>query len=234
MLRSRVRRGRLPCLAGVRTAWRTTGDGEFFCPACGGDRAFRHRTGHRRLVLLGLPLLPRGTAPPVVECAACRGHFGTAALEGLTTHRLSALLRDAVHSVALAVLAASGCGSRTTREAAVEAVRAAGYPECTEDQLLALLAAVRAGPLHTAAAALEEPDPQLAVHIGLCEVLEPLAPHLAAPGRERLLLHGAAIALADGPYQPAEREVLETVARTLAIRPADTERLLAAARAPSS
>ncbi|MGW5693534.1 TerB family tellurite resistance protein, partial [Streptomyces asiaticus] len=58
-----------------------------------------------------------------------------------------------------------------------------------------------------------------------------LAPHLAPTGREAILLQGARIAVADGPYRPAERAVLETVGRALMICPDDTARLLAATRA---
>lgn len=234
MVSSRDGRGRNLLFAGVRTKWHTLDDGEFFCPGCGGDRSYRRRAGRRRLVVLGLPVMPRGTAEPVVECAACRQHFGGDVLQHPTTHRLTGMLRDAVHSVALAVLAAGGIDSRTTREAAVGTVRAAGFADCTEDQLLTLLATLHAEPPHASATALEESEHHLAVHIELCEVLEPLAPHLEGPGRESLLLQGASIALADGPYRPAERDVLEAVGRALAIRPEETERLLAAARTPST
>ncbi|MCT2590360.1 TerB family tellurite resistance protein [Streptomyces sp. N2-109] len=218
---SRGGRGWSPRVAGIRTRWRTVDDGEFFCPGCGGDRNYRRRTGRRRFVLLGVPLLPRGTAGPVAECASCRAHFGIECLDGPTTQRLSTMLRDAVHSVALSVLAAGGTEASASRGAAVEMVRAAGFPDCTEEQLLTLLAALHAdqGTAGDDAAQAE-----------LRGALHPLAPHLAAAGREALLLQGASVALADGPYQPAEREVLETVGQALTIRPEDTERLLAAAR----
>jgi hypothetical protein len=206
-------------LAGVRTAWRTVGDGEFFCPDCGGDRGYRRRTGRRRLVVLGVPVLPRGDAPPVVECGACRAHFGTSALGRPTTRRLEVMLRGAVEAVILSVLTADGCASRAALSAAAAGMRDAGHPACTEEDLLVLLATGEAG---------GEP-----CRAGLREVLEPLSPHLALPGRENVLLRGAAVALADGPYRPGEREVLDTVGRALALRPADTERLLAAARTPS-
>ncbi|EST35979.1 hypothetical protein N566_16860 [Streptomycetaceae bacterium MP113-05] len=245
-MRSRDRRGRSATglrragLAGVRTTWRTLDDGEFFCSGCGGDRSYRLRFGRRRLVVLGVPLVPRGDVPPVVECAACRRHYDTGALDHPTTNRLAAMLRDAVYCIALAVLAAEGAGSRVTRDAAVESVRAAGYPECTEDRLLERLAALRADPLYEPVADdaryLDDPgadDHPMAAHIELCEALEPLTVHLAPAGREALLLQGAAVALADGPYEPAERDMLESVGCALALRPEDTERLLAAARTPS-
>ncbi|WP_129296478.1 TerB family tellurite resistance protein [Streptomyces lydicus] len=228
---------------GVRTSWRTVADGEFFCPDCGGDRNYLRRTGHRRLTVLGVPLVPRGATGPVLECSACHGRFGPDALDHPTTVRFSAMLRDAVHTVTLALLAAGGTSSRAVRDTAVDTVRAAGFADCSEDELLTLLAALAAdtGRLtgtydavtggHCAPQGLDPCGTALAIE--LHEALEPLAPHLAPAGREAILLQGARIALADGSYTPAEREVLSTVGSALTLRPADTNRLLAAARTPS-
>ncbi|MFI5679198.1 tellurite resistance TerB family protein [Streptomyces cellulosae] len=215
-------------LLGTRTAWTAVGDGEFFCPGCGGDRNYQRLTGRRRFTLLGVPVAPRGDTGPVVECAACRRHFGTDVLDHPTTTRFSAMLRDAVHTVALAVLAAGGSCSRTSLETAAATVRAAGFDDCTEDQLGALVEALAADtgrvygrPCGTGLA------------IELHEALDPLAPHLAPAGRESILLQGARIALADGPYTPAERDALATVGAALTICTDDVTRLLAAARTPS-
>lgn len=227
-MRSRDRRSRAGedvkriRLAGVRTSWRTLDDGDFFCPECGGDRRYRRRTGRRRFVVLNVPLLPRGPAGPVVECVACRAHFAADALDHPTTTRLSTMLREAVHSVALAVMAAGGAEARPVRETAVETMCAAGFPGCSEDELTTLLAALDA-----------EGQGRVSMEIELYEVLGPLAPHLAVPGRESLLLQGARIALADGVYCSAEREVLATVGRALEIGADDVDRLLDEARTPS-
>ncbi|MDT0404950.1 MULTISPECIES: TerB family tellurite resistance protein [Streptomyces] len=219
---------RLSRLLGTRTAWTAVGDGEFFCPGCGGDRNYQRLTGRRRFTLLGVPVLPRGESAPTVECASCRRHFGTDVLDHPTTTRFSAMLRDAVHTVALAVLAAGGICSRASLETAAAGVRAAGFDDCTEEQLAALVEALEAdtgrftGEPCTAGLAIE-----------LHEALDPLAPHLAGPGRESILLQGARIALADGPYTPAERDALATVGAALTICSNDVTRLLAAARTPS-
>ncbi|MFF3345290.1 TerB family tellurite resistance protein [Streptomyces sp. NPDC002779] len=231
MLPGRGRNGRAARPArilGNRTAWTAVGDGEFFCPGCGGDRNYQRLTGRRRFTLLGVPVLPRGETGPVVECAACRRHFGTDVLDHPTTTRFSAMLRDAVHTVALAVLAAGGSCARTALETAACAVRAAGFDDCTEEQLDALVEALAAD----TGRVLGEPC-GAGLAIELHEALDPLAPHLAPAGRESILLQGARIALADGPYTPAEREVLSTVGAALTICGDDVTRLLAAARTPS-
>ncbi|MBX9395218.1 TerB family tellurite resistance protein [Streptomyces sp. TRM72054] len=214
---------------GTRTAWTAVGDGEFFCPGCGGDRNYQRLTGRRRFTLLGLPVLPRGDTGPVVECAACRRHFGTDVLDHPTTTRFSAMLRDAVHTVALAVLAAGGTRTRPSLTAAAGTVRAAGFEDCTEEQLNALVEALAADTGRVLGAPC---GPGLAIE--LHEALDPLAPHLAPGGRESILLQGARIALADGPYTAAEREVLATVGAALTITSDEVTRLLtAAARTPS-
>ncbi|MGW5368427.1 tellurite resistance TerB family protein [Streptomyces sp. NPDC004009] len=222
------RAARAARILGTRTAWTPVGDGEFYCPGCGGDRNYQRLSGRRRLTLLGVPLLPRGAAGPVVECAACGHHYGTEVLDHPTTRRFSAMLRDAVHTVALAVLAAGGTSSRTVLETAAGTVRAAGFQDCTEDRLAALVEALAAdtgrvlgGPCGASLA------------IELHEALDPLAPHLAPAGRESLFLDAARIALADGPYTPAERDALTTVGSALTICAQDVGRLLAAARTPS-
>ncbi|MGW0820024.1 TerB family tellurite resistance protein [Streptomyces sp. NPDC002845] len=224
----RVRRGRLSRVLGTRTAWTGAGDGEFFCPGCGGDRNYQRLIGRRRFTVVGVPLVPRGETGPVVECAACRRHFGTDVLDHPTTIRFSAMLRDAVQTVALAVLAAGGTCARTSLATAATAVRSAGFDDCTEDQLGALVEALAAD----TGRILGEPC-GAGLAIELHEALDPLAPHLAPAGRESILLQGARIALADGPYTPAEREVLTTVGAALTIGADDVTRLLAAARTPS-
>ncbi|MFD7705841.1 TerB family tellurite resistance protein [Streptomyces sp. NPDC059785] len=223
-----ARVGRVSRVLGVRTAWTAVGDGEFFCPGCGGDRNYQRLTGRRRFTLLGLPVLARGDTGPVVECAACRHHYGTDVLDHPTTTRFAAMLRDAVHTVALAVLAAGGSCARPALETAATAVRAAGFDDCTVDGLNALVEALAAdtGRIHG-----EPCGAGLAIE--LHEALDPLAPHLAPAGREAVLLQGARIALADGTYTTAERDVLATVGAALTLCSEDVTRLLESARMPS-
>ncbi|MDH6705501.1 hypothetical protein P3T27_002211 [Kitasatospora sp. MAA19] len=216
-------------LWGVRPRWRTDVLGDFFCPGCGGDRNYRRQHGRRWLRLLGTPVLPLGPVIGSVQCTSCRGRYGVESLEQPTSVRLGAMLRDAQYTIALAMLAAGGTAHRAARDAACTAVREAGFEDCGEAQVLAALAALSGlgGELHDA----HGMAGGLAVE--LHAVLEPLAPHLAHQGRERLLLQGAAIALADGRYLPQEREALAAVGGCLDLPQSRVGALLeAATRAP--
>ncbi|MDT0270769.1 TerB family tellurite resistance protein [Streptomyces sp. DSM 44915] len=208
-------------MAGVRTVWRVTDDGDFFCASCGGDRRYQRLAGRRRLTVLGVPLLSRGPAAPVLECVSCRRRFPERALALPTTTQLATLLREATHSVALAMLAAGGVDAEPARRLALDAVRDAGFPDCSEEQLLTVQASLAARSLSLMA---QEAS----------ETVAALTPHLATPGRESLLLRGARIALADGPYREAERAMLEALGAALWLPPADTERLLTAAATATS
>ncbi|MFI9325983.1 TerB family tellurite resistance protein [Kitasatospora sp. NPDC052868] len=160
-----------------------------------------------------------------MQCTSCRGRYGVESLEQPTCVRLAGMLRDAQYTIALALLAAGGTAHRAAREAACGSVRDAGFEDCGEAQVLAALAALSGlgGELYDA----HGMAGGLAVE--LHAVLEPLAPHLAHQGRERLLLQGAAIALADGRYLPQEREALVAVGRCLDLPQARVGALLEAA-----
>ncbi|MEY9965285.1 hypothetical protein ABIA33_003327 [Streptacidiphilus sp. MAP12-16] len=219
-----------PKLVELRARWRTESLGEFFCLGCGGDRNYRRQSGRRWLRLLGLPVLPLGDAGTTLQCTACRARYGLDALERPTSANLLVMLRTAQYTIALAVLAAGGT-ARAARDAAVGVIHEAGHPELDEPQVLAALAALTGG------------DEELGelygcgsgLAIELHTALEPLAAHLAEPGRERLLLQGAWIALADGPYRPAEREALRAAGSCLKLGPEQIDATLeAAARQPHS
>ena len=200
-------------LMGVSARWRTDALGEFFCPGCGGDRNYRRQHGRRWVRLLGLPVLPLGEAGASLQCTACATRYELDALERPTSGNLLAMLRTAQYTIALAILAAGGTGVRAAREAAVGVIHEAGYAELDEPQVLAALAALREGD--------EELSELYGCGSGLAvelhTALEPLIPHLAGPGLEHLLLQGAWIALADGPYRPTEREALRATGRCLGL-----------------
>src|ERR1051326_387841 len=57
---------------GIRVFFRTTGQGLFHCPRCGGDRQYRHRSGRRFLTLFFIPVIPLTKAGEHAQCTTCR------------------------------------------------------------------------------------------------------------------------------------------------------------------
>lgn len=229
-------------ICGVRTVWWTEGVGTFHCPSCGGDRGYRRCSGRRRLVVFGVPLLSRGPAGEMVECSACSARHGVDVLACPTDMRLSGMLADAGYTIALAVLVAGGTHSREAGGIAAEVVQRTGFEECTADHLAAIASLVFepddlrvAGEDVVDGVARSEGGSRwidgcgIRMSTELRQVLEPLAQHLAPQGRDHLLLEGARIALADGPYLPAEHDTLSAIGRCLMMSTARTERLLVAA-----
>jgi hypothetical protein len=214
--------------------------GDFFCPGCGGDRNYRRQHGRRWLRLFDVPVLPLGGVLTCVQCVNCQGRYGPESLEQPTSGRLTGMLRDAQYTIALAMLAAGGAGSAAARVEACELVRVAGFEDCGEAQVLAALAALSGYGEPAAAGAAGGsggsggdqtwgPGLGAGLTVELHAALEALAPHLAQPGRERLVLQGAWIALADGRYQPAERAALTAVGSCLRLTEDVVTRLLEAA-----
>jgi hypothetical protein len=210
-------------LVEARARWHTDALGEFFCPGCGGDRNHRRQHGRRWLRLAGLPLLPLRAVDGCVQCTSCRRRYDLGVLEHPTSTRLMGLLRDAQYTIGLAMLAAGGSGHRAAREAACEVIREGGFEDHGEVQVLAALAAL--GLIDD----LGHPDETVIAH-QLRAALEPLAPHMAPPGLERLLLQAAWIALADGPYRSPERHALTGIGTFLRLTAERTAELLEQAR----
>jgi len=196
-------------IVGIRTIRSAIGDGEFHCPACGGDRRFRKGGGHRRLVLMGVALIPLGRVGSGIECAVCCTRHDRDVLEAPTARALTLLLREAVRSLVVAVVAAGDDppGTDAVRAAAVAAVRAAGMPSydtCT------LVADVRAHQPQDTAWALAE-----------------VAPHLAVAGREHLVAVAGRVAFACGAYGPTHRVILYHAGDQLGLGRARVDHVLA-------
>ena len=230
------------CVMGVRTSWRTVADGEFFCPDCGGDRttsAGPAVAGSPSSASRSSPAVPQGrswSAPPAAATSArtpwttpppsasprCSGTPSTpspsrcwppaALLPRGPRHRrrdgprgrLRGLLRGRAADPARRPRRRHRPADRHLRRGDRRPLRSPGPGPVRHS----------AGHRAPRGAGAARPAPR-------------------PSGPEALLLQGARIALADGSYTPAEREVLSTVGSALTLRPAEINRLLAAARTPS-
>jgi hypothetical protein len=175
---------------GIRVFFRTTGQGMFHCPRCGGDRQYRRRGGRRFLTLFFLPVIPLTRAGEHVQCTTCRARFHVGALRAPTAAQMQAALPEGMRAAAAAMLRAGDQDSFPARNRAIQAITGAGAQGYGDAALDADLA---------------EPDSAGA------PALAQVGAQLAVPAREWFLAEVVRIGMADGPLTGAEREAAHAV-----------------------
>ena len=183
-------------IGGFRSIGRRVGEGQFFCPQCGADRAYVRKLFRRWFTLFFIPVIPGKTLGEEVTCATCATSFDPQVLDQPTSGALTDAIRNAMRVAVVAMLRAGGVSQPAAR-AAVEAVRSAGV-DGWDDTMLA--------------ADLEQVDTSQ-----LPAYLAPLAQGLQEQGKESFASEVGRVGLADGPLTGAETTVLETVGATLGL-----------------
>ena len=173
---------------GIRVFFRTTGQGMFHCPRCGGDRQYRRRGGRRFLTLFFIPVVPLTRAGEHVQCTTCRARYHVGALRAPTAAQMQAALPAGMRAAGAAMLRAGDLVSFPARHRAVQAITGAGAQGYGDAALDADLA---------------EPDGAGA--------LAQVGAQLAVPAREWFLAEVVRIGMADGPLTGAEREAAHAV-----------------------
>ncbi|WP_157429555.1 TerB family tellurite resistance protein [Actinomadura oligospora] len=181
---------------GFSVFFRTTGEGVFHCPRCGGDRAYRRRAARRWITLFFLPAVPLRRLGEVVECRVCRARFPVSALRAPTAQQLAAALPAGMRAAAGLVLRSGDPEDEDARERAIEAVT--GYGELGYDDLCI------------------DTDLELREEF-LEEEVARAGSGLAVEAKEWFLARCVRIGLADGPLDEAERRTLHRVAQLLAM-----------------
>jgi len=195
---------------GFKVRFRTTGEGEFFCPRCGGDRHYQRRTAKRWFHLYYVPLIPGKVVGEVIRCTTCNTDFNESVLTRPTTGQFSELLQNAVRGVMVLALRATGPQDALPRAAAVAEIAKSGATGYTEDNLDADLQIV--------------PD-------DLGPFLAPLAEQLADQGKEALVGAAVRVACSDGPMQEHERQLMNQIGAQLGLTPAHVAGVIATAGA---
>ena len=111
---------------GIRVFFRTTGQGLFHCPRCGGDRDYRRRGGRRFFTLFLIPVIPLARAGEHVRCATCRTRYHVGALRQPTAAQMQAAPPPGMRAAAASMLRAGDPDSFPARNRAVQAIAEAG------------------------------------------------------------------------------------------------------------
>jgi tellurite resistance protein len=198
---------------GFKVRYKTVDTGTFFCPQCGGDRAYAHRVGKKWFRLYYIPLFPvGGVVSEVVQCGTCTKNFNMVVLQRPTSVQLSAQLIDAVRGSAVHILRAGSTEQPAARECAVTEVQRAGLAAYDDAALSADLDAVPGD---------------------LTGLLTELGQRLAATGKEKLVQSAVRVAAADGPVTDMESTVIKHLGATLGLTAMHVEGICARANQPA-
>jgi tellurite resistance protein len=179
---------------GWRTVFRVVGSGVFSCPSCGADRNYQRRKAQRFFTLFFIPLIPLKTLGEFIRCTYCKNDFRESVLARPTAAQFTDLLQNTVRGVMVHMLRAGGWDHPGVRAAAVHEIASAGAAGYGEPNLAQDMQVV----------------PQ-----DLSQMLASLAGQLPEAGREALLTGAVRVAALDGPVQPAERAVIDSVGSAL-------------------
>jgi hypothetical protein len=179
---------------GLSVFFRTTAEGAFHCPACGGDRGYRQRTARRWFTLFFLPVIPLNRLGEVIECRACRTRHAVGVLRLPTAARMAEVLPVAMRAATVAVLAAGDPSDSRARARAVDAVCGYGGGAYGDEALDADLS-----------------DPPRDAD----EMIAKAGAQLTIEAREWFFAQVVRVALADGAITGGERRVLHDVALRL-------------------
>lgn len=184
---------------GLTAVFRTVSEGTFHCPQCGGDRAYRRRSGRRWLAVFFVPMVPLWKLGPSVLCRTCRGRFPVSALRTPTAQQMAETLAAGMRAAAALVLRAGDPADAAARARAVGTVTGYGEPEYDGGAIDADLALRRTFLEREVARA---------------------GAQLAVEAKEWFLAQAVRIGLAGGPLTEGQRRELHGVADLLGMSPA--------------
>ena len=179
----------------------------FSCPTCGADRNYERRKAQRFFTLFFIPLIPLKVVGEFVRCTYCKNDFRDSVLARPTASQFTDLLQNTVRGVMVNVLRRGGWEHPGARAIAVREIVTAGAVGYAEPNLAQ--------------------DMQV-VPEDLSQMLGSLAGQLPDAGREALVAGATRVAAADGPLQPAERAVIDSVGAALGMSQAYVAGIVAA------
>ncbi|HEX3427113.1 MAG TPA: zinc-ribbon domain-containing protein [Acidimicrobiales bacterium] len=183
---------------GFRNRASKVSEGQFFCPRCGADRSYVLQRIRRWFTLFWIPLFPTGSSKgEVVRCQTCNTAFRPDVLQTPTSAALTDSIRETMRTAAVVMLKAGNPYDPAARQAALEAIVAAGAVGFNDGHLSEDLAS--------------RDQSQLQGQLNV------LVRGLNDQGKETFITRLAEIAAADGPPSDGERSVLDTAGAGLGL-----------------
>ena len=186
--------------------------GMFFCPQCGTEAEYVHKSVRRFFTLYFIPVIPLDHLGEYVECKACQGTYDVQILNydpAAGEQQVEALFMVAMKQVMIAMLLADGViDDDEVNELKATYEDLAGVP-VTEQDLREEIAVIQS----------EGSD--------AIEMVQHLASGLNDKGKEMVVTAAYQIAIADGVVDASEQQLLQDIGDALELSPAHFRGIMA-------
>lgn len=185
-------------------------EGRFYCPACSGEKGYKHKRVRRFFTLYFIPLIPLDLLADYIECGRCRGTFKEEILDydPSTDQAVEAEFQLAIKRVMVLMMMADGVIDDDEVTAISELYSRIAKEPFGEEQVRAEISAAEAAGKSAS------------------DYLTQVGPYINDSGKELILKAGIVVAAADGEFQDEEKLLLLEMAKALQVSPAHLKRLL--------
>jgi len=206
-------------LFGTRGVTTKAANGHFYCPSCASENAYVHKKVRRFFTLYFIPVIPLDLVGEYIECQVCKDTFKKEVLAHLPqpgSGEIEAEFQRAIKHVMVLMALADG----QVEEAEIQSMRhifsrVAGR-DVSEQDLRDEAKFARAGS-------------QTVSHY-----LGEVSPYINDLGKEMIIKAIFFVAVADGVFQDAEKQLLADTAKALEVSSAHLKGILAEVQAPPS
>lgn len=197
---------------GTRGVTYNYANGDFFCPGCSNERAFRHKRVRRFFTLYFIPCIPLDMLGEYVECAGCGNTYDKAVLQfdpRAENAAFEAEFQVAMRRVMVLMMLADGVIDDEELETIVAIYGKIAGAAITEDQI------------RDEAAELQGRD--------VSDYVSSVRGNLNDRGKELVVQAAYAVAAADGDFADEERLLLLQIGEALEMTDAHLRGVMAAA-----
>ncbi len=185
---------------GFKALYKTLGEGTFYCPQDGGDRAYRKRQARKWFTFFWIPIIPLGVLGEFIECTSCGSTYDEAVLTLPTAAEMMDNLANAMRQAVVSLITADGVVDEAEKDAGFEVMQRFTDTTYTRADL--------------------NDDIKDLKHGDLARQLESVAGMLNDHGKESLIAGCLEIAAADGSIDESELEEVRRAGLALGMSPA--------------
>ena len=189
---------------GTRGVKSTLSQGQFDCPQCGSNRAYKHKKVTRFFTLYFIPVIPLGKIGEFVECQSCKGTFVPKVLDyqkGPSNDAFLSEYEKAIKHAMVLIMLADGEIDDQELITVQQVINKFSHHDLTMEELETYIEVVQ-----------RQPE-------AISTYLKRIAPSLNEHGKEVLIKCALSVAAADGHIDDSEIQLIKEMAEAMEMSP---------------